>query len=255
MTVPAGRTSTLIASHSVTYHNAIHRYIDRAAKANFGVVDVNVPDMITMPTHYDGTPVYPEDERILPYASPVTDLARREASDLAKYLWNNYIEPMVESDTKIILLGAGHAFHAVARLVSDSEILYQQLAGVIGFIATNPVRPVSNNNSPWVSAWYKQNSQIFVSETHSLWAMQKLSRKYGVLKKSEAGTVTRIMQEEEESAWQWIMGKVNVGRSETESGDEVHLVENVVLPGEGLGLVPEQATIDISMGAMIEREQ
>ena len=161
LTVPAGRTSTLIKPHDTIYHNAVYSYISHAISLGFGVIDVNIPEYITMPVKTDSGLLGPP--TAIQYASPDTDIARKEASLLASYLWTNYIEPLVNPSAKIILMGCGHAFHAVARLVSDSENLYQSLAGVVGFIATNPVRPVGNQGGPWVSNWYKDNSRIYVS--------------------------------------------------------------------------------------------
>ncbi|RMZ88982.1 hypothetical protein DV736_g3779, partial [Chaetothyriales sp. CBS 134916] len=217
LTIPPGRLSTLVSPGNTHYHDMVSNYIYRATPLDCGVIDVNIPVRITT-----SVPASNETHDV-PYASLETDLARKQGLQLANYLWTNYVEAIVDPSTKIFLMGCGNAFHAVARLISESDTVYKSLEGVIGFIATNPVRPVSNMSNPWVSSWYRDNSRIYVSKTHSVWATKQksgnLSRKYGTVVGSEGGTVMSIMQAEEEACWEWIRTKVEEDRDESTGGE------------------------------------
>jgi len=106
-------------------------------------------------------------------------------SKLAEYLWENYIEPY-DFDGGIWLLGAGNAFHAVAKLLSDHDNVYHRLSGVIAFICQSSIRPISNPNNAWVSSWYKEHSKIFVAKDHHVWQKpEKVSKRYGKLIQSD----------------------------------------------------------------------
>ena len=143
-------------------------------------------------------------------------------------------------------MGCGHAFHAVARLMSElpGEAVYQSplrerdnaagntfgglttgmLAGVVGFIAENPVRPVSNGANPWVSEWYKKNSLIFVSEGHNIFKKEsRKSRKYGAIVGVRGKVLSGIMRDRgtREAAWRFMLGRVGKGRDSVGSEEEV----------------------------------
>jgi len=90
-------------------------YIQWAVDHHFGVIDVNVPEYITI-TDPSNTEYHDSE---VAYASTTTDIARKEGEKLALYLWENYIEPY-EFEGGVFIVGAGHAFHAVAKLVSEN---------------------------------------------------------------------------------------------------------------------------------------
>lgn len=125
-------------------------------------------------------------------------------------------------------MGCGHAFHAVARLISENDTVYQSLSGVVGFIATNPVRPVKNNGNPWVSGWYRENSLVFVSNNHGLWKKEgKVSKRYGRLEGSEGACLNEMMKLEERKVWEWLGQKLGADllgqvKEEETDEDEVH---------------------------------
>lgn len=183
-------------------------YISHAISRAFGVIDVNIPEYITLPesTSHDPLTGLPH---VVDHASNNSDLARREGEKLAAYLWENYIEslstPANAENREIILMGSGHAFHAVTRLISENDTVYQSLSGVVGFVATHPVRPVKNNGNPWVSGWYRENSLVFVSNTNGLWKKEgKVSKRYGRLEGSEGTCLNEMMMLEERKVWEWI---------------------------------------------------
>ncbi len=97
------------------------------------------------------------------------------------------------------------------------------LAGVVGFISTNPVRPVQNSATPWVSEWYKKNSLVFVGEGHAIFRREgKKSRKYGNLVKVEDGSLGAIMQRKNvmEQAWKFMLDRVRYNREESDEEDD-----------------------------------
>ncbi|RMD43762.1 hypothetical protein DV735_g1335, partial [Chaetothyriales sp. CBS 134920] len=221
VTVPPGRLSTLVSPSNAQYHDMVPDYIRQAISLDFGVIDVNIPVRIT-------TQVPPSNEiHAVPYASADVGIGRKQGVELANYLWVNYIEALVDRSAKTFLMGCGNAFHAVAGLISESETIYDSLEGVVGFIATSPVRPVSSPSNPWVSSWYRDNSRIYVSKAHSVWQKSgNLSRKYGSVVRSEGGTVVSLMQAEADDCWEWIKDKVEArdessgGEMEVEDGEQ-----------------------------------
>lgn len=153
------------------------------------VIDVNIPEMITITADrsIDENGIhYGQD---VAYSSHATDVARKEGEKLAKYIWDNYVD-ICDFQGGIWLIGAGDAFHAVSKLISDNDNVYQKCRGVIAFICQNPLRPVSSvsNNNPFISSWYRERSKIFVSAEHDVWRKQeegkKFSKRYGKLIKS-----------------------------------------------------------------------
>jgi len=90
-------------------------YIKWAVSHGFAVIDINVPQHITI--NDEDSPEYHDTD--VEYASTMTDVARKEGEKLAQYLWENYVEPW-DFPGGIFLMGAGTAFHALAKLVSEN---------------------------------------------------------------------------------------------------------------------------------------
>ncbi|EXJ84628.1 histone deacetylase 6/10 [Capronia epimyces CBS 606.96] len=202
--------------HDTWLVDGAQSYIRWAVSHGFGVIDVNIPELITISD--PNNPEYNDAE--VEYASTATDIARKEGEKLAAYLWENYVEPY-DFRGGTFLMGAGHAFHAVAKLVSENENVYPNLLGIIGFIATNPIRPIANPGSHWVSQWYRDNSLVFVSQVHSLWKKDgHPSKRYGKLVRSNGEVLNQMMKIHEHEVFDWIKQQIRENATDDTTEDD-----------------------------------
>lgn len=157
-------------------------------KHGIGVIDVNIPEFITItadPSVDDKKYAHQE----IAYNSHYTDAARTEGEKLASYIWENYIEPY-DFEGGIWLIGAGSAFHAVWKLVTEKENIHTRLNGVIGFNCDHPARQINpNSNNAYASSWFREHSRIYVAKNHEIWRRAEQlgktpSKRYGKLFKS-----------------------------------------------------------------------
>lgn len=82
-------------------------YIKWAVDHSFGVIDVNIPELIA--TDFG--------DQASSYAKSNNEEAQKQAEKLAVYLWENYIEP---SDAETLyFMGVGNAFHGIVKLLCD----------------------------------------------------------------------------------------------------------------------------------------
>ncbi|KIV87254.1 hypothetical protein PV11_02811 [Exophiala sideris] len=213
--------STQHKLHDTWMVDGAQSYIRWAVNHGFGVIDINIPQHITV--NDEDNPDYHETD--VEYASTMTDVARKEGEKLAMYLWENYVEPY-EFPGGIFLMGAGTAFHALAKLVSENQTVYTSLLGIIGFIATNPIRPISNPGVHWISQWYRENSLVYVSRAHSVWKKEtgKTSKRYGRLKESPCEMLNVMMKTHEGEVTDWMKEKARqaAGADDDEDEDSVN---------------------------------
>lgn len=191
-------------------------YVRWAISQGMGVIDINIPEHITVKATDAAETLYGNNATSsqVEYSSTTTDAARKEGEKLAAYLWENYIEPY-DFPGGIIMMGAGHAFHAVARLVSENEAVYPLLLGIVCFISTQPIRPISSVSSHWVSQWYRDNSLVFVAGMHSVWKKEgRVSKRYGKVVRSEGTLLNQMMKLHEEDACRWMGEKIRIHREE-----------------------------------------
>ncbi|KAL8717852.1 MAG: hypothetical protein Q9225_004938, partial [Loekoesia sp. 1 TL-2023] len=55
---------------------------------------------------------------------------------------------------------------------NDTESFFQRISAIISFIDTStpsPLPSVSDQNTYYLSKWYKQNSLIFLTSSHQMW--------------------------------------------------------------------------------------
>jgi histone deacetylase 6 len=242
------QTSTLFPAHEAKIHDPIPEYIEFAIANGFGVIDVYIPKVVTLPMNVTEG-LSPEEKAKarqyidsqnpgyvnIPYAEKKLDLARQESGKVARYIWENYIEPYDFKAESVVFLGSGNGVYPVTRLMSElpNEAVYQStmrerenaqgagganafsgtttgmLAGVVGFVTDQPLRGVQNQANPWVTEWYRKNALVFVTEDHSVFT-KKVSRSYGSLRKVERGDLAQVMLRDnvQQQCWEWIMERV-----------------------------------------------
>lgn len=118
-----------------------------------------------------------------------------------------------------------HTFKPVLTLDAVLETVYTSLLGIIGFIATNPIRPISNPGVHWISQWYRENSLVYVSRAHSVWKKDnagKTSKRYGRLIKSDGEVLNVMMKMHEDEVTEWMKDKVRqaAGADDDDDDDE-----------------------------------
>ena len=84
---------------------------------------------------------------------------------------------------------------------------------------TGNLRPVKSDVDQELSAWYRENSRVFVSNDHACWTDPDLTRKvskrrFGAVIRSPVSGLGRIMRHHADDVQQWILG-----RSAEEHGD------------------------------------
>lgn len=188
-------------------------YIKWAVDHSFGVIDVNIPELITMDVS----------DQPSSYSKPNGEEAEKQAEKLATYLWENYMEP---SDAEqLFFMGVGNAFQGIVKLLSDkgkplshlqyirikqpsptTESVHQRVSGVIVFIGSNPVRPVHSNENPYLSRWYSQHSKVYVAQAHSLWSKtdRRMSRRYGKVERSPGVLLNEMLVLHRDAVFAWI---------------------------------------------------
>jgi histone deacetylase 6 len=180
--------------------------IDHAVAAGFGCIDVNIPKSITPG---------PEDDQTIPMQALHDDspeVARHQSTLLASYIWDNYIAP--SDNSRVFFVGIGNAFQGITRLLSEKQEVHEITAGVVAFIANNPLRPVANENfeirGSSLAGWYSQNSRVWLSHTHSAWKRDKrLGKKFGMVEKSDEMVLGLMVKRYMDEAWRWILERTH----------------------------------------------
>ncbi|KAK4984866.1 Histone deacetylase hda1 [Elasticomyces elasticus] len=141
-----------VEMHNLSFaDNPIKKYVDWAIEQGFAVIDVNCPKHITQQRDTGGY-VPPDDEKV----------RIKRATDLAAYLWDNYIE--VNNPSHVFLLGMGVPH-----------------AGLINLVKSN-------------DKWYYQSSLVFVPEDHHFFTeVKKIKRRWGYLIKTHSDDLNTMM--------------------------------------------------------------
>nr|ABI74745.1 putative histone deacetylase [Monascus purpureus] len=189
----------LSAGTNETKADVVKDYIGWAVGKGYAVIDVNIPKFVT---NQSSVGKYEIEDENRPSAT----------EELAGYLWDNYIEP--NEATEIFFMGIGNAFYGVANLLINRDNLYRRINGVVSFVAENPVRAVASHTQTWLSKWYRENSQVFVSHTHGVWSSGfergKPSKRYGQLIKSPATGLSEMLMCHKDEVFKWIEERADV---------------------------------------------
>ncbi|KAF7713980.1 Histone deacetylase class 2 [Penicillium ucsense] len=202
MGYPDPVTSKLEA-HNCWMSDAQQDYIGWFISKGYAVIDVNIPKHVTQ------VPATSKFENEDENRSTATE-------ELASYLWDNYID--LFDKREVYFLGIGSAFAGVVNLLINRENLYKRVSGVVSFVAENPVRAVASSTQVWLSKWYRDNSLVFVAETHAVWRDQdrKPSKRYGTLFKSTKSSLGEMMTEHQQQVFEWFAERADEALDETE---------------------------------------
>ncbi|MCJ1315814.1 Histone deacetylase hda1 [Xylographa vitiligo] len=167
--------------HNTWLADVSKSYVEWAVNHDFGVMDVNVPKFLTGISDEEGDP----DDEALKLTEAI--------NELAIYLYDNYIDlrpsPPNPSPPAIPSLTA-HPPHPDEAL--------EQIAGVVGFVAENPIRPVTETFITDFAKWYYKRSLLFVNHSHPVWERdKKISKKFGLLKRSHTDGLNAMLRAHE----------------------------------------------------------
>ncbi|KAI5298779.1 Histone deacetylase hda1, partial [Ascosphaera atra] len=131
----------------------------------------------------------------------------QKSEGLAKYLWENYIEPNLA--TEIFFIGVGDAFLGLTSLLINNERVYLKVTGVISFVADNHVRSVASHTNAWLSKWYKDNSMVFVCSEHNMWKGQhKISKRHGKVYQSPKSNLNEMLEYHKHQVFDFIQDRI-----------------------------------------------
>lgn len=94
---------------------------------------------------------------------------------------------------------------------------------MVSFIDSNALRPVKSDVDPNLSAWYKENSQVFVADNHACWSDPVLTRKvqkkrFGQVVRSKSHGLANMMKLHFDDVEKWVMWRVK----ENDKGQPIH---------------------------------
>lgn len=86
-----------------------------------------------------------------------------------------------------------------------------KVSGVVNFV-TGSLRPIRSDTDERLSAWYKENSRVYVSKDHSCWTDPKLQgkvrkKRFGMVLHSPAATLNGMMKEHAKEVQDWIAAR------------------------------------------------
>ncbi|KAL8944947.1 MAG: hypothetical protein Q9216_000108 [Gyalolechia sp. 2 TL-2023] len=169
-------------------NDTLNWYRQWAIKEEFAIIDVNFPNHVAEIDDVDEL----DSDKELEHAKHMA-----ERAELAIYLWENYIEP--NDSTAIFFMGVGSPSKEIVYLLNNRESFFQRVSAIISLIDTSvplPLPSVSDQNTYYLSKWYKQNSLVYLSANHQMWnGDRKPSKRFGNVKRSEVDTGVNDMLE------------------------------------------------------------
>ncbi|KAI9748600.1 MAG: Histone deacetylase hda1, partial [Lichina confinis] len=188
--VPQPETLKLEA-HQTWLTDPIKDYIHWADKEGFGVVDVNVPKLLS-----DADTI----ASVIEDGEPAAVNAMKE---LAVYLWDNYLQ--LADATKIFFLGAGNAHQGIVHLLNLRNCS-PRLYGIVNVLSDIPLRSVRRDADPDFATWYFKNSLVYVNGEHDTWAPDRKGpkRRFGRVIKSDENGLHRMLFYHKQEITSWI---------------------------------------------------
>ncbi|KAL8850191.1 MAG: hypothetical protein Q9221_004877 [Calogaya cf. arnoldii] len=182
-------------------------YREWAINADFAIIDVNFPNHI----------INADDIDELNYDKDYEQAKRiAERNELAIYLWENYIE--LNPSTAIFFMGLGSPAKEVIHIMNNRETFFQRISGIILFLdSSTPLPSVSDQNTYYLSKWFKQNSLVLVSGDHPTWSenggTKKPGKRFGAVRQSEVqGGVNDMLEKHREDVVEFVGARMGSGR-------------------------------------------
>ncbi|KAJ5165675.1 Histone deacetylase superfamily [Penicillium coprophilum] len=194
-----------LEAHNVWMADSLTEYVKWIVGKGYAVIDVNIPKHVSREAVAGQ---YKSEDEDRPSAT----------EELAGYLWDNYID--ANQATDIFLLGVGNAFLGVTNLLINRENLYKRVSGVVSFVSENAVRAVASHTQTWLSKWYRENSLVFVSNSHGVWNStdrKPLSKRYGQVVRSPKSNLNEMLDEHKEEVFNWISERADREESDEDS--------------------------------------
>lgn len=163
-------------------------------------------------------------------------------TELVCYIWDNYLQLYDQAD-EIFLMGVGNAYLGIKTLLtgrckppfffplscsvtkkrltrSPPADCKERISGVVNFV-TGTLKAVKSDVDEGLSAWYKENSRIYVGADHACWNDELLKRKvtkrrFGTVIESKVNGLNRMLHEHAAEAQEWIMDRVDTSGETTE---------------------------------------
>ncbi|WBW72877.1 histone deacetylase (class II) Clr3 [Schizosaccharomyces osmophilus] len=147
-------------------------YIEWAMQQNFGLIDVNIPEVVTGENK--------------PY-----DMLE-ETKKLCTYIWDNYIE--LASAKNIFFIASGKAAEGVMNLIASRNVT-KTVRCIVNFFGSEPLTGLKTASEDDLPSWYFRHSLIFVHSSDECWKKPKKNkRRYGRLIQSEHHSGTSMLE-------------------------------------------------------------
>ncbi|KUI62184.1 Histone deacetylase clr3 [Cytospora mali] len=186
--------------------DGVTRYIDWAASKNFGIMDVNIPRI---------------PEGTSPYNTELNEKQlEAQIQELVCYLWDNYLQ-LYDDAEEIFIMGVGHAYIGVKMLLLNRDCK-SKISGVVNFV-NGSLRPIRSDVDERLSAWYKDNSLVYVASDHLCWTDPKLQgkvkkKRFGTVIHSPQLTLNAMMKEHAKEVQGWIAAR-SIDAAAAQTGD------------------------------------
>lgn len=172
----------------------------------------------------------------MPYTPDVEEKQlEAEIKELICYLWDNYIQ-LYENADEVFIMGVGYAYlgvkmlllnrgkcgdtcRALGRLMlprsstntDETTDCKMKVSGVVNFV-TGSLRPIRSDTDERLSAWYKENSRVYVSKDHSCWTDPKLQgkvrkKRFGTVLHSPVSSLNGMMKGHAKEVQDWIAAR------------------------------------------------
>ncbi|KAI1006064.1 Histone deacetylase [Podosphaera aphanis] len=175
--------TNLALAHNSFLSNGLFPYLSWATSQDIAIISITLPLSLPPPISMKNT-----NQRLtLPSETEITSIAK----EVVCYIYDNYIEPhspatATSPPTSLTLMGIGNAYLGVRELLMSRDC-HRMVTAVVCFVDGN-LKPVKSETDPGLSAWYRNNSRIYVSDTFNVWSHEDVVRK---VQKMRFGNVVR----------------------------------------------------------------